>query len=282
VQGSATKLARVIKQITGKIIFMPITGTFASGDTMYAYNSPQTSGTLSSTLSAAGYSFTPLSENASTSPPSATVERRNGGLRNTLVGARAKGGLMITRNQPLLLKAEFQGCPVFDGTDTWRTGAAITGVPVVGVAPKVVKSIPLIMRTATSDYTPIATSLEINFDNTLAARPTMGNNDLVNSGNMATRISGRNFNATLDPEKIKPADGFDFMNYILTNKDFQILTEVGGVAETNGLVIVHAPMVQMTGDESEAERDGITTQPLNIPLIGDNDDEIFIHHIFVP
>lgn len=284
-QGSATKFARVIKQLSGKIVFMPITGTFASGDTMYAYNSPQTSGTLSSTLTAAGYSFTPLSENVSSSPPSVTAERRNGGVRQTIVGARGKGGLTLTRNQPALLKTELQGCPVFsatDGTDTWRTGSPITGIAAVGAAPKVVKSIPLIMRTAAADYTPIATSLEINFDNTLAARPTMANNDLVNSGHMATRIGGRNFNATLDPEKIKPADGFDFMNFILTNKTFEILSEIGGVAETNGLVIVHAPAAQFTGDESEAERDGITTLPVNVSLTGDQDDEIFIHHIFVP
>lgn len=284
-QGSATKLARVIKQITGKIIFMPITGTFANADTMYAYNSPQTSVTLSSTLSAAGYSFTPLSENDASAPPSVTVERRNGGLRQTLVGARSKGGLSITRNQPLLLKAEFQGCPVFSGNDdtvTWRTGAPITGIATVGAKPKVVKGIPLKMRTSTADYTPIATSLEINIDNTLAARPTMADNDMVNSGNMATRISDRKVNTTLDPEKVKPVDGFDFMNYILSNKTFEILAEVGGVAETNGLTIVHAPAVQITGDESEADRDGITTLPVNVALTGDNDDEIFIHHVFVP
>lgn len=283
-QGSATKTAVFVKQIAGspnKLVYMLLTGSdFSSADTMYNYATTQTSASLSGSAAAAaaGYGFRPVSETDSVVPSSVTAERRLGGLRHTIVGARATGGLTIKHGEPLLLRCELQGCPVLDSGGAPRTGSPVASVPSVGAAPVVGKGVPFILRDD-ADYKPICTMLDVRIENALAGRPTINDHDFVSSGYLATRITGRKISASIDPEMVLPAT-FDAVGLLHSGSTLEMLLEVGGTTQTNGLVIVHAGAAQHVGDFEPGDRDGVTTAPVTLDFTGTADDEFSIFHVF--
>lgn len=288
---SATKTGVVYKVSGTTLWYVPTTGTFAATDVIYNYASPQTSATMSGTLTNGGYSFTPISETSTQTPSSVSAEYRRGGQVFPVVGARGKGALMLKRDEPILISAELQGVPVFDVTDPANPtpivedgGSVpyITGVAAVGGPPSMLKSIPLKLRLSTGDYTPIATELTINIENGLASRPTVADNDLYGSGYLSTRITTRKVTGSIDPEHIKAADGFDFIKYLTGGGTFQVLTEVGATTGTNGLVQIFAPEVGLKGDWNTGDRDGITTAPLSLEFYDSTglDRELVINHLF--
>ncbi|GMV26932.1 MAG: hypothetical protein AMXMBFR58_29630 [Phycisphaerae bacterium] len=282
--GSATKTGRVAKYVAGtpgKLYYMPITGTFADSDTVYNYASSQGSAPVDSTPANAGYAFNPMTETAAATPPSVTVERRLGGLRHTIIGARGTGGLTLRHNEPALINADFQGCPVFD-TDgvSPRTGAVVTSVPDVGAAPRVTKGISVIVRTSGGDFLGTLTMVGINFNNSLAPRPTINSNDCASSGYKPVRITDREPTAEIDPEMVLPADGYDIIEYINSGATVELIAELGAVTDTNGCIVIWAGAAQHRGDLEPGDRDGITTSPATLLLTGGNDDELFIFHIF--
>jgi hypothetical protein len=288
-QGSATKLGRFVAVSGGALYYMPISGgNFTNAEVITGYGfTPAASTTLSGTASATGFGFRPLSETDSQISPSVTVERRIGGQRHTAVGARGTGSLSLRQNEPALLQAEFLGVPVYNaGTDlTPRLGSLLAVTTNPATAPRLARGMPLRLRTtAATGYTPICTELSFNISNTLAQRATITDRELqnatYNSGYMPTRITGREISATLDPEHILPADGFDFIGQLNLGTLFHLSGQVGALSEGNGLLIVCAPSVQLTGDHEPGDRDGVTTAPLQLACVGDQDDELFIFHAF--
>lgn len=289
-KASATKLARVVGVFNSKLVYLPVSGgNFSNGETITGYDfSPVPSTTLSGAAAAAGYGFAPLTETDEDVPPSCTVERRLGGQRHTIVGARGTGQISMRQNEPLLLAAEFLGVPVFADAATMapRSGAKLSPTPITA-APRMSRGIPLRMRKATAadtPYTPIATELVLQLNNTLAQRGTITDRELQNStyssGFMATRITGRDPIASLDPEHILPADGFDFIGELQLGTVFAISAQVGLHSDSNGAVVVAAPAVQLIGDHEPGDRDGVTTAPLQLALTGDQDDELYLFHVF--
>ncbi len=277
-QGSATKTGIFIKYTNSKIYYVPTVGTFANAETMYNYASPQVSSLLGGTPANAGFRFKPISETDSVLPDSVTVERRVGGQRHTRIGARGTGGISIKLGEPLLIRAEFQGCPVFDTNGkTPRAGAVVTSVPAVGASPKVAKGTALVLRQGATDYRPVMTALDIAINNTLAPRPTINDDDTAGSGYKPTRISGREITASIDPEHVLPA-AFDFDGFAVSDDVFEIYHELGLPADTNGMFITHGPAVQIT-QHAEGERDGVITRPVPVKFTGFDDDEIVFYHL---
>lgn len=284
-QGSATVTGIAVKQLATptRLVYMPLTGAFNNTMSVFNYETPQTSAPITVNPANAGFGFRPLSETDAALPPSVTFEERVGGYRHTVIGSRARGGLSMRMNEPLLLRGEYMGAAVLDtgNPGRFRTGSPLTGVPNFAAAPKVTKGIPLEFRDGATVYTPILTELPIEIDNTLAPRPTIANNDLADSGYLATRISGRVFSANLDPEKVLGGT-FDYDALMHLGRTFKITAEIGGIAEANGLVVIHAPAVEAVGQLTFGDRDGIRTQPHAGKFTGDDEDEVFVFHVFVP
>lgn len=286
-EGSATVTGVVVKQIAGspvRLVYRPLVGAFNDTHTIYNYGvSPQASAPVLSASSPAnaGFGFVPLSEADGVLPPSATVEERFGGYRYTIIGARATGGLSLRMSEPALLRCEYQGAPVYDSANPGRprTGAVVTGIQAFATAPRVVKGIPLELRDGSTAYTPILTELPIELNNTLAPRATIANNDLADSGYLATRITGRRLTANLDPEKVV-AGTFDYDALMNLGRPFSLSAEVGAFNDANGLLVLHAPAVQPTGSLQHGDRDGQVTQPHEVLFTGDMDDELQVYHVF--
>jgi hypothetical protein len=280
--GSATKVVRFVKTLAGtpdKVVYMPVSGSaLADTETLYNYDTPQVSAAVDSAPDDAGFGFRPLTESDSAGTKTATVRRWLGGELHDIIGARAAGSLMLNANQPGLLTVNYRGCPVLHAT-THRplTGNAVT-IPAVGVTPKMCLGMPLKL----GDYEPpVLTRCEIDFGITLADRPTMTDKHIASSGNMPPRIGGRQIRAALDPEYVINST-FDIVGRANTGETFLARTEIGDVTHGNGLLIVHAPQAQITGNIEPGDREGITTQDLSLLLCGSQDDELFLWHVFVP
>jgi len=278
--GASTKIGKFVKYSNGKIFYVPVTSAFISGDTLYNFAATQVSALSTSGPANGGFAFSPVTATDAAPNDEFTVEKREGGVRYTVIGARATGTYSAKLGEPLLFKSEFKGAPVFDSNGiSPRIGAAITAVPVAGVTPVVNKNVTLIVRTASADYKPVLTALEVNLNNTLASRETINDNSYAGSGYLDTLISGREYTATIDPEYVLPAV-FDFIGFINAGTTFEMIHEVGAVTHGNGMFIMHGPAVQLTGSPAFGDRNGVRTVGPTVKFTGTADDEIFFYHLF--
>ncbi|MFZ2875476.1 MAG: hypothetical protein WAZ94_13465 [Phycisphaerales bacterium] len=279
-EGSATKTGTAVVQLAtspAKLVYVPGTGAFADTDTVYSYGvSPQVSAPVDSAPSNAGYEFAPMSENSSQTPPSATLERREGGLAHTITAARGKGSLSFRMNEVPLLSAEFQGCPVLEDGNP-PAGAEVTSIPVLGGVPLACKGMPI----AIAGVTPVLTQIEISLDNTLAMRGTIANNDTQDSGYVGARITGRAVTMTLDPEK-DVSGSLEVEAKTVLGTTFPVIIDHGDADHANGRTIVYGAAAQLQGDSTSDDRDGIVTNQLTAKFTGTADDEIRIYSVFVP
>lgn len=274
-QGAATKTGIVIGVFNGKLVYRPLTGTFAASDVIYGYNqSPQPSTTLSGAPANAGYHFRPLSESAAAFPPSLTIQRRIGGERHTAVACRGRGSITLRRNEPPLINAEFMGCPVVDSNGRPLSGAAVNA-PTVGVPPLTAKGLPTVFGA----YTPVFTELEVSIDNTMAPRDTITNADFASSGYVGVRIGDRVINASINPEYAVD-NTFDLVARSLSGSEFRFEVQHGAVGHGNGLLLIGGRRVQIADEFSDSDRNGIVTSDVPLQFLGDSDDEIDIAHVF--
>ncbi len=279
-QGSATKTGIFVSIENGKLVYVPVTGTFASSDQIFNYGSAaQSNVTLSGAPANAGYRFLPVTETDAAAPPTVTIEVRDTGLRWTGIGCRGMGGFTMNRGEPLLFNAEYQGACVFD-TDgyTPRSASAMTGIADFLVDPSLVLGIPLTFRIGETDYSPVMTKLDVKFGNKLALRATIGTS-LANSGFLATRITGREIMAGIDPEFVAPGT-FNFPKKFVYGDAFEIYAAIGQATNGNGKVFIHGPSAQCQGDLEFGDRDGIDTLSTDALLTGSADDELGIYHVF--
>lgn len=279
-EGVATKKA-IVGYVSGATLwFVATLGTFATADAITNY-SRTGAATLSGSSSAGGHCYHPQSEKAGIPPASVTVERRLGTQRHTIIGARGTGGLTFKQGEPMLIRAEFEGAPVYQaGTQIPREAAAITGIVPLTNPPKVSQGLPFFLRSGSSDYTPVLTELDLSIANTLAPRPTITNADLAGSGYLPTRIAGRKLTARIDPEHVLPGGAFDFIGRLQGGAVFELAAGLGAPTDANGGITVYAPRVKLTGDYEPGDRDGVTTSPVTVGFYGTDDDEIRIFHVF--
>jgi hypothetical protein len=273
----------------GKLVYLPMTGTFSDDDTLYNYEDTQGTADIDTTPVDAGFRFQPFSENATGTPPSVTAGLRyvegSQWYEERLVGARAQGSLSLRVGEPALLQVEYMGAPIMtqtDGVYEPSQVSALTGIPTYPTPPKVAKGMPLRLEVeGETDYTPILTEATIDFGITLTPRPTITNAGIGDTGYMATRITERNIVISIDPEKVAPSV-FNFVDKIYQASFFEFFTRLGMPSDANGMLVVHAPRCQLQGDLGEDERDGIDTYGLEARCTRVNgDDEILIDHIFV-
>lgn len=276
-EGSATKTGVLARVSGGKIWYVPGTGSFSSGDVVYGYPASglQPSGTLSGSPANGGYRFNPLTETPSSAPVTVTMELRDGEKRQTLVGGRGTGSLILKMGESIKLKHEITGPAVYD-TDgvTLRGAGFMASIPSIGTTPGVCKGAALLVDGAT----PVLTTLEIDFGNTVTPRGTLANNDFVSSGYKETSITDRKMTCRIDPENVLAEK--DWVKALANGATFEISAEHGDPASANGLVLVHAPAAQVTGDLSPGDRDGRVTYEPNVLLTGAGDDELFVWHLF--
>lgn len=285
--GASSKVGRVAHAAGNAVYFVMLTGApFTDEDVITGFASAETL-TLTAEAAAAGFGFRPQSETDAGLSPSVTVERRLGGQRHTLVGGRGTGGFALRHGQPVLINAEVTGVPIFDSGETLtpRTGSALSPEP-IPAPPAVVKGVPFgLTPSGSAEYSPVATELAVSLNNTITPRPSIAQGSLggnYESGYLSTRITDRDLTATLDPEHVLAAAGFDFIGQLHLGNVFTFRVQVGGVATPNGLVVIYAPAVQLTGDHEPGDREGVTTAPLNLKFTGDQDDELWVFHCFDP
>lgn len=276
-EGSATKTGVLARVSGGKIWYVPGTGSFTSGDTVYGYPASglQPSGTLSGSPTNGGYRLAPQSETDAVTPTIVTMELRDGSQRHSLIDGRGTGSISLKMNEPMMLSSEITGCPVFD-TDTFtpRSLGYMANVPAVGTTPSVCKGIAFTV----GGVTPVLTMLDIDLGNTVTPRGTMANNDAALSGYKGVRVTGRKVTARIDPEWAIAEK--DYVNALTKGDTFELIAEVGVSSNANGLLLVHAPAVQVTGDITPGDRDGITTVEPNLLFTGSGDDELVLYHCF--
>lgn len=276
-EGSATKTGVLARVSATKIWYVPGTGTFASADVVYGYPASglQPSGTLTGSPANGGYRLAPQSETDAVTPTIVTAEARDGAQKHTLIDGRGTGSISLKMNEPVMLSSEITGCPVFD-TDTFtpRSSGYMANVPSVGTTPSVCKGIALTVGGAT----PVLTMLDIDLGNTVTPRGTMANNDVALSGYKGVRVSNRKITARIDPEWAI-ADK-DYVKAMTKGDTFELIAEVGLTSNANGLVLIHGPAVQVTGDIAPGDRDGITTVEPNLLFTGSGDDELVLYHCF--
>jgi hypothetical protein len=285
VQGSATKTFRVIHvDVAAKKVWLhQLSGSALNDGEVITNYSRTNSFTVDGAAVAAGYAFNPQSERDSVRPPSATVELRRDGQLHKLAGSRGNCTINWTHGRPVLLQAEFSGVPVTQsntGTPI-EPGSGITP-PVVGGPPVVVQQLPMELLEGTGNFTPIAISWEVQMNNTVAMRGTGTDLSIYESGYLPCRITDRATSITLDPEHVKASEGFDFIGTLRNGKTFRFSSRAGLPSNINGAVVMVAPLVQLAGDYSPGDRDGITTSNVTLNCYGNNDDELYIYHIFDP
>ncbi len=285
-QASATKLAVVCYHDSsgGFLYLAALTGTLADADSLTNYNRTG-SGDLSGASDPAGFFYRPVSETSGGGPASCTVERRLGGQRHTIVGARGTGGITFRQGEPVLLDAQFEGPPVFDGSKfgAARTGSFVSGVPIVGAQPRVVQGVDLRLESGATAWSPILTELALQFNNTLAPRETFTDAAIGGTGYMPTRITGRSFQARIDPEFALPgASVVDLIHLVNTGGELHFAMSFGAPDDAAGAIGAYCPTAQLLGDFEPGDRDGIVTSPLDLGFFGDVDDEFVLWNVFEP
>lgn len=284
--GSATKRGRVVEHYVAanKLVIEVITGTWADADTVYNYATPQTSATVSGAPVNGGHVFTPLTESESAAPPSLTIDVRENGVSKVATGCRGTGSLKLARGQIPMWEFTMSGCPALDDPDAgdngWPTAAKVTGIAAVGTAPSASKGSTIRLRNADADFAPILTTLDLNLNNTVSPRPTINDNSSNDSGIISYRITDRKIQAAIDPE-LPPKATADLTDWMMGVDLFEATVAFGNAANANGRVVVYGPSVHLSGEESQSDRDGIDTRPIDVSFSGDTDDEIRIYHVFI-
>jgi hypothetical protein len=259
---TSTALGRFVRLLSGpsRIVYVPVLGTFGASGTVNAFRSPQTSTAWTGSPTNAGWGYTPLSTTSAGGPPSLTLERRSNQQRRTLVGGRGSFSLTFKFGEAVMGDFRFEGAPVFaSGTwpaQPWRNVSTLAiGTLLAPPQPPVVGGMgfPFLVDA----YSPIATEVKLAVENTIAARPTIGSNDLVGSGYMSPMIMDRNVKASFDPEN-PPIASFDFAQRFISRATFPFAVEAGTPGGTAGLIVAGGQNCQFSGDAlALGDRDGV-------------------------
>lgn len=283
--GSATKKGRVVEHqvAANKLVIEVTTGTWADADTVYNYATSQASATVSGAPANAGHVFTPVTESESTAPKSITIDVRMNGVSKVATGCRGTGTLKLGRGQIPMWEFTMSGCPVLEDPDAgdngWPTVAKETNIPAVGTAPVASKGSKIRLANADADFAPILTTLDLNLNNTVSPRPTINDNDSNGSGIISYRITDRKIQAAIDPE-LPPKPTADLTDWMMGVDLFEASVAFGNATDANGRVVIYGPSVHLSGEETDSDREGIDTRPIDVSFSGDTDDEIRIYHVF--
>lgn len=225
-------IGRVVHDTTadGQLYFTSVSGTFTASDAITGQVSGATAdvdSTPSAALPTGSYS----------------VYMNEDGLLNRLKGARAKTKFMFGNvGEPARVEFEVNGVPVSAPTDA----AMFPDVGDTLIPPK------FLGTTLTLDsFTPIISSMEIDIDNTLAARA-----DATDAnGYLSVLISDRRITGSIDPEMVAVST-YDWNGkwFNDTLASFNCVIDNLGAGQT---IEFFGPKLQTTG-LSDDDRDGIS------------------------
>ena len=293
-QGSATKTGFVVGVgtigSTRTIWYKPLTGTFASTDTLYNYGqATQGIATAASNPANGGHKFSLVTETGSTTPDSDTVEMRDGEQIIRGVGCRGNATITLSHGDVPTISFDLKGPAQLKNENKELLAAGfVSGVPALSAPTLVVGDVtgvgvPFIV----DNFSPIMTQMTIDLGNQVTDRKTISQGGVLaylaegtNCGYAATRITGRKPKATIDPEY--PAKStYDVFQKYGKGTTFPVLAQIGALRATgNQAVVFYSPKGQFAGNMQQADRDGITTFSGEVNLCGDIDDELEIYHLF--
>lgn len=275
-QASSTKTGIFVRVASGTLWYVPVTGTFASADTVYNYATSQVSTTLSGSPANGGWGYTPQTETDASAPASLTMEHRIGGEIHQAVACRGKVTLSMKMGEVPLWNWDFTGVPV-TSSDAPASGSAMTSIPAVGGTPLPVKGMPI----AINGVTPVLTMVDISIDNALSQRATIANNDFQASGYQGTRITDRNVKVSVDPLYVAGSP-LNVVKNALLGTTFPMSIEYGLTSHVNGCLVIGMPVVQQSPDVEQGDRDGEASVSLEMTAFRNagDDDEIGIYHCF--
>ena len=288
---AATKSARIMGIGTygghTYIVYLPIGGAFANADTVYNYATAQVSGTVAAAPTAdGGFAYTPESENGTTTPPSATIEMRDGELINRMVGARGQGSIKFEFGKSPRLQATFQGGIVNQNSDgTPVTGALVTGITLPAKATYLMGTIGQPITIGDELYALAGMqTMTLNLNQTLALDKSIAAggitafiDDNAAGGYGATLITDRKFVVSVDPKR-PPRASFDFLKKWQSNATMPMRIQVGLLnAAGKTAFTCFGPATSLTSDSfGEQDRDGYVALNQDVQFTGDDDDEVLI------
>ncbi len=200
-EGSATKTGVFIhyESGTGRLWYLPVTGSFTTAETIYNYTGTQFSGTISAGPANGGYQFTPLTPEGATVHKDVTAEEIKGGYAKRIVG-RGNASFDFTMNRVPVVTTTLQG-PLKRHTDEGPIAKSfVTDVP-LPPTPNVFKGANLVLReSGGSDVVPILTQVEIELGNQLTDRVVPLASSIFSSGYGLPEIVDRQVAVTIDPQ----------------------------------------------------------------------------------
>ncbi|MEM1183691.1 MAG: hypothetical protein AAGI53_01680 [Planctomycetota bacterium] len=284
---SATKTARVAHVEGSRVYYVTLTGApFADADTLFDDAGVQNQAAVSAgqTEQSAGFQFRPVTEREGQTPDSLTAEYRIGGQRHTVGGARGRGEIRLNADQPAMLRGEFRGAFIDDGSGAPRAGDLVlpSDMPAIVDAP-VIKAVPFVLTSSQGSHVPVVASCTINLNNTLEDRRTAATDttaSIAAQGFQPPAITAREITVSIDPEHDPGA--LNVVSLANSETTIELLARIGSLTGTSGLLVVRAPALQILGDISDSDRNGIATDSLTLTAVGTDDDELEITHIVAP
>ena len=249
----------VIKTLNGtsSMYFVPVSGTFQSGETITGASSGATS-VISSVPASAGFVLHPVSDEI----PSVTQGLYEDGVRKLIKGSRGKAKLNFKSGEPVMADFEFQGVE-----------AGVTDEPLMeSIAHETAKP-PVFLNALFSvdGFSARIEAMDLDLANTLVSR------DDVNDarGILSFAITGRNYQGSFNPEMVKAIE-HDFHSKMFSGSEMAVDFTVGSVAGNKFRFYI--PRAQYVKVEDE-ERDGLQLAKCSFSLNGSldpGDDELAI------
>jgi hypothetical protein len=249
----------VIKTANGSpsMYFVPITGTFQSGETITGASSGATS-VISSAPVSAGFILHPVSDEI----PSVTQGLYEDGMRKLIKGSRGKAKISLKSGEPVMADFEFQGVE-----------AGVTDEAMLeDIAHETTKPPVFLNALFTVDgFAARIEAMELDLANTLVSR------DDVNDakGILSFAITSRNYQGSFNPEMVKAVE-HDFHTKMFSGQEMTVDFTVGSVAGNKFRFYI--PRAQYVKVEDE-ERDGLQLAKCSFSLNGSmdpGDDELAI------
>ncbi|MEO0511831.1 MAG: hypothetical protein AAF108_02925 [Planctomycetota bacterium] len=279
VQSSATKTAIFVHATADTIWILPTAGEFASSDTIYNYESTQFSADLDGNPTDGGHAFRPLSTTTAAPHKTVTIQELNDGLSYQLIaGARGTGAIMMQVNQPPTLSIEMQGPLITAGSDATAASAFVVDVPVPPVVDNCRAGTISVRMSDGTLKTPLVTQVDFTLNNNVVNRPTAGGEQVGTSGYALPMITDRTPTVSLDPEA--NLSDLDLHQLVLTGDLFSVESAAGTPAGANGLIKVWSPAAQLNADLEPTARDGLDSYNIEAKLTGDDDNELYVFHVF--
>lgn len=271
-----------------KIVLEPIAGTFNDTDVV---TNGTASGTQSGAWANAGFSHRPMSENGSQTPPTATAEYRDPNYKHRLVGASCDVGLMFNWGEVGLMDVRVRGPRQIKDVDgTPLDPGLMTGITPPPAPGALMGDIGLPVKL--DSWEGVISQLGIKFNNTITDRKTITTGGVIGyvtqgarCGYMPSRITDRRVEITIDPET--PAEATKaLMKGWQSNADFVFHAQTGKLlASGDKAICINVPKASLAQDAfAQQDREGINALGLTLLCTGvlNDDDEIYIDHVYIP